>query len=103
MTLTARIVDAAERARVAAAADSWFCIDGANYNIDGWAANSGEVDASVVNVTVEPRNLDSYAQELGLGTTLADFAEQARMQSRHNHRSELTATAAGNYIRAGYL
>lgn len=86
-----------------ASPDSWFCIDGENYDLQGWAAASGEVGASEVNVNVQDRNLDSYTQELGYGSTLADFAEQARMQSRHNHRSELTALEAGNYIRDGYL
>ncbi|KIG14065.1 hypothetical protein DB30_07252 [Enhygromyxa salina] len=86
-----------------ASPSAWFCIDGANHNINEWAASSGEVDASEINVNVENRNLDDYAGSLGFESTLAGFAEQARMQSRHTHRSELTAAEAGNYIRDGYL
>jgi hypothetical protein len=37
-----------------------------------------------------------------MGATLADFATAARQQSRHTYRPELSATSAGNYIRAGY-
>lgn len=87
-----------------ASEDSWFCVDGMNYDLAGWSANTGEAGASDASgLSVEARSLDTYAQALGLDPTLAAFAEQARMQSRHNYRSELTAPEAAAYIREGYL
>ncbi len=83
---------------------TWFCVDGAREDLAGWSSASGEAGATAADATVPDagRNLDRYAAALGLGDTLADFAAAARQQSRHHYRSELSATSAGNYIRAGY-
>ncbi len=48
------------------------------------------------------RDLDSYAQHLGLADAEA-FLEAARGQSRANWDPELTGTAASDWIRAGYI
>jgi len=87
-----------------ASEESWFCVDGAQLGLAAWSAASGEANAlSAAPVAVEPRNLDSYAEVIGVGSTLADFAEAARAQSRHTFTEETTRAAASAYIRAGYL
>ncbi len=80
----------------------WFCLDGARLGLALWGAvESGPAQAE--DTEVEIRNLDSYATELGLGSSLAEFADEARTQSRHRYRPELTAVQAGAYIQEGYL
>jgi hypothetical protein len=88
----------------AAAQSSWFCADGARLDLDGWRAAANEDSATAVAFDApEPnRNLDTYAASLGIGSTLADFAENARVQSRHRYRPELDAANANNYIREGF-
>jgi len=83
---------------------SWFCVGGERVNLDGWVSRSNEDGAQMADLDApEPtRNLDSYAEHLGVGSTLADFAAAARKQSRHRYREELTAKNANNYIRAGF-
>ncbi len=90
--------------RSGAAADSWFCTDAGKLSLGEWSAASGETGATQSTlVAPEPgRNLDSYATSLGVGSTLDDFAREARQQSRHNFRAEFTARAACNYIREGF-
>ena len=90
--------------RSAAAPGAWFCVDGARRDLAGWTAASSESSAATADPTTpEPtRNLDSYAVQLGLGGTLADFARAARTQSRHTFRPELMAVNANNYIREGF-
>ena len=84
--------------------DEWFCIDGTRSTLDEWKAASGESSATVASGSYpDPgRNLDTYAAELGLGSTLADFAEATHKQRRHDWDPDLTANAANDYIRAGY-
>jgi len=85
-------------------ADGWFNNGYPFTDIDEWRIRSGETNARVS--TYEPvdsqRNVDSYAEYLGIGTTLDDFAREARKQSRFNFREELTAKAVNDYIRAGF-
>jgi hypothetical protein len=83
---------------------TWFCVDGTRQDLTAWTAASGETGATTADPSVPDagRNLDSYAAQRGIGTTLPDFAAAARQQSRHTYRPELSATSAGNYIRAGY-
>lgn len=92
------------RYQSAADADSWFCVDSTRMSMADWTTASSESGAQMADVTApDPgRNLDTYAVELGIGTTLADFAAEARKQSRHTWRPELSAPAANNYIRAGF-
>ncbi len=88
----------------AAAPGDWFCVDGARRSLAEWSSDSGESNATTADLDPpEPtRNLDSYAAQLGIGSTLADFAAAARLQSRHRYRPELMAVNANNYIRAGF-
>jgi hypothetical protein len=90
--------------RSGAAENSWFCIGGERMTLDDWTSSSGEEGAELSEFEApEPgRNLDTYAEHLGIGSTLADFAAAARQQSRFRYRAELTANSANNYIRAGF-
>lgn len=90
--------------RSAAPMDQWFCVDGDRMDLAGWVAASGETGAVTAELeSTDPgRNLDAYAEHLGLGATLADFAAEARTRSRHRHRPELSAPNANNWIREAY-
>jgi hypothetical protein len=83
---------------------SWFCVGGERVDLGGWVSSSNEDGAQTAALDPpEPtRNLDSYAEHLGIGSTIADFAAAARRQSRLRYRAELTANSANNYIRAGF-
>ena len=69
-----------------------------------WVNLTGETNASVADFTPSDpdRNVDSYAVSLGVGSTIGDFAEEARKQSRFNYREEYEAKAVNAYIREGY-
>jgi len=81
----------------------WFDSSGFK-SIQQWRAHSGESNATSSTYTPQDsgRNVDSYAQTLGIGNTLKDFAREARKQSRFNWRPEYQAQAVNEYIRAGY-
>ena len=82
---------------------SWFCYDGGPGDLAGWVAQTGEAGAELADdAGIEPRNVDSYAEEIGVGSTLADFAAWARETSRHSFEPEVRAAAVRAYIRAGY-
>jgi len=84
--------------------DRWFDASGF-HSIEEWRLISGEDDATVSTYTPQDvgRNVDSYARDvLGIGSTLADFAREARKQSRLNWRPEYQAQPINDYIRAGY-
>ncbi|MBW2464935.1 MAG: hypothetical protein JRH11_25015, partial [Deltaproteobacteria bacterium] len=86
-----------------AAADAWFCVDGARQGAAAWEAASGEAPGAASDTVADAgRNLDRYAAHLSLGDSLGDFAAAARTQSRHSYRPELDATNAAAYIRAGF-
>lgn len=85
-------------------ADGWFDNIYPFLGVDAWRVRSGE--AGALESSYQPvdaqRNVDSYAEYLGIGTSLDDFAREARKQSRFNYRSEFTAQAVNDYIRQGY-
>ncbi|MEM9069225.1 MAG: right-handed parallel beta-helix repeat-containing protein [Myxococcota bacterium] len=83
------------------ASENWFCVDGDRLSAAEWRS-AQESSASEVDPDYERRNLDSYAESLGIGDSLAEFAEAARGQSRLGYRSELTAARANAYIREGF-
>ncbi len=85
-----------------ASADSWFCVDGARQSLDQWKTNEPTATTATLSGPEPGRNLDSYASHLGLGSDLAAFASEARKQSRHTYRPELSATNANRYIRDGF-
>jgi hypothetical protein len=90
--------------RSGGAENTWFCIGSERLALDGWTSASGEEGAVVADLEApEPgRNLDTYAEHLGIGSSIGDFAAAARQQSRFRYRAELTANAANNYIRGGF-
>jgi|GEM_PF-1426065 len=84
-----------------AAEASWFCVDNERYDLARWQAASGETGASVASSQGPSRTVEGYAKQLGIGTTLADFAASARQLSRHKNRAELRAVNVNNYLRQG--
>ncbi len=84
--------------------DGWFDNGFPFLNIGQWRTRSGETNAAVSTYSPSDpgRNVDSYAAQLGIGSTLADFAREARKQSRFNYRPEYEADAVNAYIRQGY-
>ncbi len=48
------------------------------------------------------RDIESYAELVGAGATLADFIALARTQSWMHWRTDLMAGAINDYIRAGF-
>ncbi len=84
--------------------DGWFDNVYPFIKIDEWRTRSGETGAEISSyVPVDnQRNLDTYAAYIGVGTTLNDFAIEARKQSRFNYRPEFTAKIVNDYIREGY-
>lgn len=84
-------------------ASRWFSIDFVRMNIEEWVTASGEIGATVSDYSpIETRNVDSYAELLGIGSTIDDFSIEARKQSRLNWRPEYEAKAVNAYIREGY-
>ena len=86
------------------AAYQWFSIAGASRDFYDWQAASGETSATQELVTfVDPtRTVETYNQSQGFAPTMESFVEQVRMQGRHNWRTEYTAAAVNDYIRAGF-
>jgi len=86
--------------------DDWFRVERkGDFGLAQWITLTGETGASVL--TDRPsdagRNVDSYVGFLGAGTTIGDFAAEARKQSRFNYRAEYEASAVNAYIREGYI
>jgi hypothetical protein len=91
--------------RSSANENQWFNVSGQGQNLNGWTAASGEKNASTFDVAAFPdpdRDAESYAQHIGEGSTLEDLLSAARKQSRLNWRTELTAPAINDWIRAGF-
>jgi hypothetical protein len=87
-----------------AAPGGWFCLNGDRRSLSQWQAASGEANADT-NVGSWPdpgRSIGDYSGALGYSPTLEGFIAEARLQSRHHWRPELTAGAVNAYIRDGY-
>ncbi len=84
--------------------DRIFRVNGDRFDFDQWVGQDFvEGDEFEASLFPDPgRNLDSYAQHLGLADAEA-FLEAARGQSRANWDPALTGRAASDWIRAGYL
>ena len=84
--------------------DNIFRMNGSWLDFTEWV-NQDFVDGDELETSLFPdpgRNLDSYAQHLGLADAEA-FLAAAREQSRSNWDPALTGTAASEWIRAGYM
>lgn len=85
--------------------DAWFCIGGDRLSLADWSTRAGESDATRLSSLDFPdpsRDVESYAQTLGLEPSLEAFLREARGQSRLRWREELTAPVVNAYIRAGF-
>lgn len=84
--------------------DGWFDTGYPFSDIAEWRTESGESNAQTSSFAAPDvgRNIDAYASHLGIGSTLADFAREARKQSRFNYRPQYEAQAVNAYIKEGY-
>ncbi len=84
--------------------DNIFRINNDRFDFGQWVGQDFvEGDEFEASLFPDPgRNLDSYAQHLGLADAEA-FLEAARGQSRANWDPALTGTAASDWIRGGYF
>lgn len=81
-----------------------FFIDGGSIDFQDWIGQgfvTGDSINSSSESTIEGRNLDDYAQHLGLDDADA-FIEKARNMSRANWDARYTGGEAARWIRAGY-
>ncbi len=86
-----------------APAGEWFCGDAGDQSLAEWqAAVEADADGVVPTFSDPDRTLETYAAVLGLAGTVEAFVLEARQQSRHHWRPELTAPAVNDYIRAGF-
>ncbi len=68
-----------------------------------WSQVTGEADLSVVNPPfASPQTIEQYAQAIGAGSTIDDFARELRQQSKDYWREAYTAGAINNYFRAAF-
>jgi hypothetical protein len=86
------------------ATSQWFQNGGSTLNLAGWVTASGETGAQAVQVTFpDPdRTIATYMTSQAGTPTLAAFLAEARMQSKSNWRTQYTAPAVNDYIRAGF-
>ena len=88
-----------------AAENAWFCVEDDRLSLADWSTRVGESDATrltSLDFADPSRDVDSYAQTLGLEPSVEAFLREARGQSRLRWREELTAPAVNAYIRAGF-
>jgi hypothetical protein len=81
-----------------------FRIDGTGVDFAAWQAQVGD-PGSLVQALAYPdpgRTVESYMASLGLPASLAAFVAEAKQQSRHAWRPQLTAAAINAYVRAGF-
>lgn len=81
-----------------------FFIDGSSFDFQDWIGQgfvTGDSIDGASESTLMGRNLDDYAQLLGLSDA-GEFLEKARGMSRSNWDERYTGTAAARWIRAGY-
>ena len=81
-----------------------FFIDGGSIDFQEWIDQgfvTGDSIGSSSETSQEARNLDDYAQHLGLADAEA-FIERARGMSRANWDERFTGKAAARWIREGY-
>jgi hypothetical protein len=97
-------VSYANNAYLSSAGNDWFCVDGNRRSLSEWTSDSGESGAMTHSGSfADPtRTVSTYASSLGLASNLEAFLEVARQQSRLTWRSDMTANAVNDYIRAGF-
>jgi hypothetical protein len=82
----------------------WMRENGANESLTTWKAHVGDTTSSGTQDTFPNpnRTIATYHASIGGAPTLEAFLAEARMQSKANWRSQYTAAAVRNYIRAGF-
>lgn len=87
-----------------AANNRWFSIGPAFHTIQSWNNAVGDNTSIAMSMHyLDPaRNIESYSQHLGYGSSLDAFMTNACMQSRFFWRPEFTASKANEYFRRGF-
>ncbi len=68
-----------------------------------WANATKETGFSIVEPDLSgPKTIEDYARSIGAGSTLADFAAEAREQQKGNWRRAYTAAEANDYFRSAF-
>lgn len=74
-------------------------------HFEGWVRQSGEANGRMIPMPTlkdTSRDLSSYAQTLGVGPTLGDYAAALSSMGRLNWRPQLLAPALNAYIQDGF-
>jgi hypothetical protein len=84
--------------------DEWFLNAGTRTGFAGWQSAAGETgsEAKQISYSDPTRTVETYHASLGKEATLAAFIAEARKQSKFNWRTEYTAAAVNEWIRAGF-
>lgn len=85
-------------------AGEWFLNSGARLGFSQWIAANGETGSTAEQVTYpDPnRTIETYQASLGGTATIDAFISEARKQSKATWRTEYTASAVNDWIRAGF-
>ncbi len=88
----------------AAQANHHFRVNGANSDLAGWIAATGDNGASTTPPAFpDPeRTLEGYAQHLGIGTSFEDLIAVMYGQSRASWNPALTAPVINDWMRGGF-
>lgn len=86
------------------AADEWFRVDGADANLAGWEAASGDTGSSttVPSYPDPTRTLATYHESLGGASDDEAFIETALGQTRWSWDERYTGEAVRAYVAAGF-
>ncbi len=83
---------------------NWFMIERDAMDLSKWASEAGDSAAKAQPPRFEDpeRDLAAYSKSIGGEASAQAFLRKAREQSKANWDPKLTATAANEWIRAGY-
>ncbi len=89
--------------------DKWFNLSFESSNtplvntINNWSQVTGELGFSVTNPQLAgSKTIEDYGRSIGAGSTIADFAREARRQQKGFWRREYTASYANDYFRDAF-
>lgn len=87
-----------------ASTSKWFRAGSTSGDLNWWVSQSGETGAQVKKVSypAPTRTIKTYNAYLGGAASTSAFLDQTLLQSRTNWRTQYTADAVNDYIRAGF-
>ena len=82
----------------------WIIVGGVNTTVASWASQVSDTTSQAAEISYSDpgRTVASYHGTLGETATHDAFIVEARLQSKDNWRTEYTASAVNDYIRAGF-